>query len=128
MANENNENNEENFPGVAKFSRKTSTRGGKTTKIRLEPSKEELLDYIKWLENHISNSIWKVGTADLDKGYYKDWIQNIELEEKEEIENEISKRWKEFIVIFDFKDSATEYWWEWDHADTRTKSSKPRWK
>ena len=110
MANENNKNNEENFPGVAKFCRKTSTRGGKTPKIRLEPSKEELLDYIEWLENHISNSIWKVGTADLDKGYYKDWIQNIELEENEEIENEISKRWKEFIVIFDFQGSATEYW------------------
>ena len=105
-----NKNNKENFPGVAKFGRTTSTRGGKTTKIRLEPSKEELLDYIEWLENHISNSIWKVGTADLDKGYYKDWIQNIELEENEEIENEISKRWKEFIVIFDFQGSATEYW------------------
>ena len=82
------------------------------TKIRerLEPSKEELLDYIKWLENHISNSIWKVGTGDIDKGYYKDWIQNIELEENEEIENGISKRWKEFVVIFDFQGSATEYW------------------
>ena len=106
-----NENNEKKFPGVAKYSRVKSKRGGNSTKIKLEPSKEELLDYIKWLENHISNSIWKVGTADLDKGYYKDWIQNIELEENEEIENEISKRWKEFIVIFDFQGSATEYWW-----------------
>ena len=71
------------------------------TKIRerLEPSKEELLDYIKWLENHLCNSIWKVGTGDLDKGYYKDWIQNIKLEENE------------FVVIFDFQGSATEYWY-----------------
>ena len=112
MANENNENNEENFPGITGRKVIVDTYGEKTTKIRLEPSKEELLDYIKWLENHISDSIWKVGTADLDKGYYKDWIQNIELEENEEIENEISKRWKKYIVMFDFQGSATEYWWK----------------
>ena len=100
-----------NFPGVAKFSLKyPSNQGREKEVIILEPSKEELLDYIKWLENHISNSIWKVGTADLDKGYYKDWIKNLILEEEEEIENEISKRWKSFRVIIDFEGSATEYW------------------
>lgn len=107
-----NKNNEENFPGVAKFSLKTveykmgRILNNEKEVIILEPSKEELLDYIKWLENHISNSIWKVGTADLDKGYYKDWIKNLILEEVE-IENEISKS---FIVNIDFEGSATEYW------------------